>query len=659
MRKIKKISSIVLFLMLLFMVLTYPINVFASANSFTNYAATYKTTGVLAERDLGYGVQFKKESATLAVSDSKYANGQGSSNEIKYDVEKNKEYTNEVSVLNIDLSKGARFVPYAALSGSSWNATSLRAAALDYEIKNPGSKVIAGVNGDFFQISQPVMASTGVTIGDGQYYKAISHHGSVNTLGFKNDGVGKQIIPTKVNSSTPILTIFDAEDNIVKKIEINVVNPEASYTLADNEIALYYTNKKESFSAKFDKGSMYQDAWLVDKASYAVTTVKDSFYGVGTITKFVDTLTEVTKGQFVIKSNNKDISALLAENVKIQVQYEFTDPSLEGIENFIGFPYTILENGNPINNDVFRHPRTMIGQKANGEVVLAVIDGRQEGSGLYGASCLEMAAIMQYYGCVDAWNLDGGGSSTMIIRKSVGWDFVGFNEKDTENYHVTNSPSDKGGERNDGNHLLVVVDVPEASIEYSEITTTSISLNVELLTDIEKYKELYIYMNNEFKKVENGKVEYTGLEVDTTYQFELYTKEDGKMKSLLSVGQYNTNKETPTYVNLDMYLTTRDNNNQILIRFKYDGKDAVKSIVLVLGENRIVSSGTSVLIEKEDFELFFENFDKCMIEVKYNINYIFEDEKLELAEYKTECSLTYLLEEIKYRSNSTLDEVFE
>ncbi len=67
-------------------------------------------------------------------------------------------------------------------------------------------------------------------------------------------------------------------------------------------------------------------------------------------------------------------------------------------------------------NDAFtnrRHPRTAMGRTGDGDIWIAVIDGRQKISS--GATLEETARIMQKLGCVDAVNLDGGGSSAINI----------------------------------------------------------------------------------------------------------------------------------------------------------------------------------------------------------------------------------------------------
>ncbi len=65
-----------------------------------------------------------------------------------------------------------------------------------------------------------------------------------------------------------------------------------------------------------------------------------------------------------------------------------------------------------------KHPRTAVGIRDNGEWVFAVVDGRFYGF-LGGMNMKELAFLMKELGCVEALNLDGGGSSTMVIDGRV------------------------------------------------------------------------------------------------------------------------------------------------------------------------------------------------------------------------------------------------
>lgn len=63
------------------------------------------------------------------------------------------------------------------------------------------------------------------------------------------------------------------------------------------------------------------------------------------------------------------------------------------------------------------HPRTAAGVTREGDLVLMVVDGRQSGS--RGVSLEELADLMLSAGATDAINLDGGGSSTMILGRQL------------------------------------------------------------------------------------------------------------------------------------------------------------------------------------------------------------------------------------------------
>jgi exopolysaccharide biosynthesis protein len=83
-----------------------------------------------------------------------------------------------------------------------------------------------------------------------------------------------------------------------------------------------------------------------------------------------------------------------------------------------------------------RHPRTAVGIKADGTVVMVVVDGRSSDS--RGMTLVELARFLRDEGVMTALNLDGGGSSTMVVRG-----------------RVVNEPSD-GRERVIANALMIL-----------------------------------------------------------------------------------------------------------------------------------------------------------------------------------------------------------
>lgn len=62
-------------------------------------------------------------------------------------------------------------------------------------------------------------------------------------------------------------------------------------------------------------------------------------------------------------------------------------------------------------------PRTAIGQKKDGTILMLVIDGRQVGS--IGATLKDVQEIMLEYGAFNAANLDGGASSVLYYKNKI------------------------------------------------------------------------------------------------------------------------------------------------------------------------------------------------------------------------------------------------
>lgn len=92
-----------------------------------------------------------------------------------------------------------------------------------------------------------------------------------------------------------------------------------------------------------------------------------------------------------------------------------------------------------------RHPRTAIGIKPDGKVILLTIDGRQENSA--GASLPELTNILKWLGCVDGINLDGGGSTTLWVENATPNGVV--------NFPSDNKKWDHEGERKVANVVLL------------------------------------------------------------------------------------------------------------------------------------------------------------------------------------------------------------
>lgn len=71
-----------------------------------------------------------------------------------------------------------------------------------------------------------------------------------------------------------------------------------------------------------------------------------------------------------------------------------------------------------------RHPRSAIGIKPNGKVILLTVDGRQDNAA--GMSLFELTKVMRWLGCTSAINLDGGGSTALWIKDAPENGIVNF-----------------------------------------------------------------------------------------------------------------------------------------------------------------------------------------------------------------------------------------
>ena len=147
-------------------------------------------------------------------------------------------------------------------------------------------------------------------------------------------------------------------------------------------------------------------------------------------------------------------------------------------EGIAGFGSTLIKDGKIVvskteNYFSDRASRTAIGITKTGKVVFMVCDGRQEPISC-GGSMIEIAQILYDAGCVNAVNLDGGGSTTYVAK-----------QPGSTELEVINNPSD-GASRSVSASLIAVSTAPSSTkfdhaileSEYDYLTVgTSIKLN--------------------------------------------------------------------------------------------------------------------------------------------------------------------------------------
>lgn len=91
-----------------------------------------------------------------------------------------------------------------------------------------------------------------------------------------------------------------------------------------------------------------------------------------------------------------------------------------------------------------RHNRTAIGIKPDGTVLMIAVDGRHAKA--QGMTLVQLIKTLKWLGCVDALNMDGGGSTTCYIKG-----------RGVVNYPSDNNAFDHKGERKVSNAILLMV----------------------------------------------------------------------------------------------------------------------------------------------------------------------------------------------------------
>ena len=153
----------------------------------------------------------------------------------------------------------------------------------------------------------------------------------------------------------------------------------------------------------------------------------------------------VNGGPTLLQIGQMDLSARAREGWAVH----FDEPSIN--DQFINKKDAATVGGQVSGNRtgfyhgwvVRRHSRTVIGLTEDNVLYVVVIYGRQPGVSA-GASLTDMAQLMRNLGVSEALNLDGGGSSAMVVQNEL-----------------TGLPSDASGEREVGDALLFFPSGPD------------------------------------------------------------------------------------------------------------------------------------------------------------------------------------------------------
>ncbi len=246
---------------------------------------------------------------------------------------------------------------------------------------------IAGINGDFYNF-QPIPNSLGALVDNGKIISSPNH--------------------------LPVFYLEDQEAFVdYFTTSIKLTNWRSGYVLPVTTI-----NK---VSNNFDTIMMFNSHW-------GTKSIGNRFHQ--DLTEFLvinDMVVEkrtggaafdipVDENSYVIASRSSWVNDFQPGD-RVQLEID-VNPDLRDLEFAIGAGGIILKDGQITNTDVVisgNHPRTGIGISKNGEeVILVTIDGRD--NSFKGVSQEMFGAILKDLGAWNGVNLDGGGSTTMVVK---------------------------------------------------------------------------------------------------------------------------------------------------------------------------------------------------------------------------------------------------
>jgi hypothetical protein len=437
--------------------------------------------------------------------------------------------------VDFDPSNEVKVVTYSGSNQDKWKQMTTRQAAADWEKNNPGWIVVAGINGDFFENSgATTYQPTNNFMQGGDMYRAEKSSASNRfTIGWKEDG--SVIVGDPAVSSDIYLRIYDDnKEEIVQNVKINKVNTNPSAS----GITLYTKDAKSTYDLT---------GYTVYDCEYEICRISSGGYVFvkGTVLETVTLGAGSVPGDnhFYLASKDGSLDGVISSGDYIKCEYVY-EGAWSNVQNSVGYIDQVLANGVPQHRestDAFAytsHPRTLIGFREDGTTVFMVIEGRGKPADYQvGVSHYESGQLLQAQGCVNGYNLDGGGSSTLIVRNNHG----GFD--------VLNDPSD-GSERSDGNHCLVVMRDPGFIFSGIDSTYDNAVVNLRVVNQdyFNTLSNIKVTLNGVTKDYVDGGVSFDNVEMSTTYKVEVtYDSPSTYDESVLTNKKYVNYLTTPEY----------------------------------------------------------------------------------------------------------------
>lgn len=297
-------------------------------------------------------------------------------------------------------------------------------------LEGEGYRVVAGINGDFYNVSTGLPIGLVITDGvlrssDAGYY----------AIGFRADGTAVLGKPgVKVSADLG----YAVDDGSGSPVEL--IRPVIAVNKARTNSGVFlYTY---DFNARHTTGT-------TEAGVNVVCTVEQGQLAIGsTVTARVErveetAVTSIQPDQIVLSANaNADAYYTNAlRNMSAGSEVTLTVSANAGwddVEYAVGALYCLAENGAVASGLAAGvNPRTAVGQKADGTLVFYTIDGRRSGYSI-GASLTQVGQRLVELGCETVLCLDGGGSTNLAVTTPDSTDASIINRPSESNRKVTN-----------------------------------------------------------------------------------------------------------------------------------------------------------------------------------------------------------------------------
>jgi hypothetical protein len=303
----------------------------------------------------------------------------------------------------------------------SWGRGTIIAHAEDIQERYPNYEVIGGVNGDFYNTS--ITNLNGQPSGGYIRNFEVIAPGVVATrplAGFKDDGTAVFGVPCYTGYQ---LLVYDEDGALKKEVAIERIN---NLPTANDKVTVYFDNYDTPLTSAHNKVVIKAKETKMDGVRY---------FGSGAFLSQTSGEMSVQDHHFVLVGTGFNDDNLITPVDYVVVQRKI-GCGFEDVRFAVGVYDELVKDGVPVTylekglDPAFKHPRTAIGQKADGTIFFVVVDGRNKPLGMDGVNLYELAQIMVYFEAVRAYNIDGGGSSTMAIKDGEG------------SFDILNTPSD-------------------------------------------------------------------------------------------------------------------------------------------------------------------------------------------------------------------------